>query len=174
MLQTCVCADGCCRSETATLALHVPISYKQCYRRAPHLPELRHEDDSVHSLVDVDSPHISSVPSDYDEQSVKTDTQAERERQEDEARERAEDLKRQAQRKKEQTKREAKKAGKTIQGNSDNPVVVGNAVTIAAFGGLIGYGAYRKYTAGELTWKVAGLWAGAVGLFGVADYYVSS
>jgi len=83
-------------------------------------------------------------------------------------------LKRQAQRKKEQTKREAKKAGKTIQENSDNPVVVGNAVTIAAFGGLIGYGAYRKYTAGELTWKVAGLWAGAVGLFGVADYYVSS
>jgi len=61
-----------------------------------------------------------------------------------------------------------------VQENSDNPVFIGNAVTITALGGLLGFGAYKKYTAGELTWKVAGLWAGAVGLFGVADYFVSS
>ncbi|KAK5005129.1 hypothetical protein LTR28_008089 [Elasticomyces elasticus] len=57
--------------------------------------------------------------------------------------------------------------------NSDNPVVIGNAVAMAAFAGVLGVGAYRKYTAGELTWKVAGLWAGVVGLFAVGAYYVS-
>lgn len=143
------------------------------YRRAPHVPEIKHSDSDVQSLVDVDSPHISSVPSDYEEQSIKTDTQAERERLEDESREKAEELKKQAAHKKEQAKNKAQKAGKTMQENSDNPVVIGNAVAIAAFGGLLGFGAYKKYTAGEFTWKLAGAWAGVVGLFGVADYYVS-
>jgi len=113
------------------------------------------------------------VPSDYDSQSVKTDTQAERERLEEEAREQAEEVKRQAGLKKERTKEAAKNAGETVKANSDNPVVIGNAVTIAALGGLLGFGAYRYHQAGELTWKLAALWGGAVGLFGVADYYVS-
>lgn len=125
-------------------------------------------------MIDVDSPHISQVPTDYQQQEIKTETQAERERLEEEAKEKAEELKRQAGLEKEKAKKEAKKAANVMQENSDNPVVIGNAVTIAALGGLLGFGAYRKYTAGELTWKVAGLWAGAVGLFGVADYFVSS
>ena len=138
------------------------------------MPEIRHDDSEVHTLIDVDSPHISQVPSNYEEQDVQTETQAERRRLEEEAKEKAEELKKQAAREKERAKKEAKKAGRVMQENSDNPVVIGNAVTIAALGGLLGFGAYRKYTAGELTWKVAGLWAGAVGLFGVADYFVSS
>ena len=128
----------------------------------------------MHNLVDVDSPHISQVPSDYQQQEIQTETQAERQRLEAEAKEKAEELKRQAGLEKEKAKKEAKKAANVMQENSDNPVVIGNAVTIAALGGLLGFGAYRKYTTGELTWKVAGLWAGAVGLFGVADYFVSS
>jgi hypothetical protein len=35
------------------------------------------------------------------------------------------------------------------------------------------YGAYKKYSAGELNWKVAGIWAGIIGLFAVGDYYLS-
>lgn len=131
-------------------------------------------------MIDVDSPHISSVPSDYDSQSVKTDTQAERERLEEEAREKAADLKEKAADlkekagiKKEQAKSKAQKAGQTVKENSDNPVFIGNAVAITAIAGLLGFGAYRKHVAGELTWKLAGLCTGAVGLFGVADYYVS-
>lgn len=132
------------------------------------------------STIDVDSPHISSVPSDFESQSVQTDTQADRERLEEEAHDKAEEaktkaeeLKKKAGLKKEQAKSKAKSAGESVKENSDNPVVIGNAVTIAAVGGLLGFGAYKKYAAGELTWKLAGLWAGAVGLFGVADFYVS-
>ena len=57
--------------------------------------------------------------------------------------------------------------------NKNNPVVIGNAVVIAALGVLLGTGAYRMHKANTLTWNVAGAWAGAVGLFAVGDYYVS-
>lgn len=38
----------------------------------------------------------------------------------------------------------------------------------------MGFGAYRKYAAGELTWKVVAAWTGVVGLFAAGDYYLSS
>ena len=134
--------------------------------RAPSIPELQHTDDSVSSLVDVDSPHISSVPSDYESQSVKTDTQAERQEREQKIKEEAKNLKDRAAAKKESAKDKARK-------NADNPVVLGNAVGIAVVAGVLGIGAYRKYTRGELTGKVVAAWMGVVGLFGLGDYYVS-
>lgn len=136
------------------------------YSRAPSVPEIQHTDDSVSSLVDVDSPHISSVPSDYESQSVKTDTQAERQEREQQIKEEAKNLKERAAAKKESAKDKARK-------NADNPVVLGNAVGIAVVAGVLGIGAYRKYTRGELTGKVVAAWVGVVGLFGLGDYYVS-
>lgn len=68
----------------------------------------------------------------------------------------------------------AKKAEQWADNNKRNPVVVGNAVVITALAGLLGVGAYRLHKAHALTWKVAGAWAGAVGLFAVGDYFVSS
>ncbi len=194
--------------------------------RAAALPQVEPVESSASSLVDVDSPHVSSVPSDYDSQSVKTDTQAQRleNEAEDEARELAdeaseeyenisheakdkyekgskeakdkyEDLSHEAKekygdlsheakekykeakkvtnKKATQAKSKAKEAEKDMRENSDNPVVVGNAVVIAALSAALGFGAYRKYAAGELTWKVAGAWAGVVGLFAAGDYYLS-
>lgn len=68
---------------------------------------------------------------------------------------------------------EAKAAGRDLQRNADNPVVMGNAIVVAALSAALGFGAYRKYSAGELTWKVVGAWAGVVGLFAAGDYYLS-
>jgi hypothetical protein len=117
----------------------------------------------------VDSPHISSVPSDYESQSVKTDTQATRLEHE------AEDTKLKASRKAKESKEKAKsKLTKGKQAAQDNPVALGNAVIVGVLGTVLGIGAYRKYAAGELSWKVAGIWAGVVGLFAGADYYVTS
>lgn len=106
------------------------------------------------------------MPSDYESQSVKTDTQAERIAREEEVKKEAEQLKEQAAAKKESAKEKAKK-------NADHPVVIGNAVGLAIIGGVVGLGAYRQYARGELTGKVVAAWAAAVGLFGVGDYYVS-
>lgn len=172
--------------------------------RAPPLPEVEHSDDNTESLVDVDSIHVSTVPSDYESQSIKTDTQAERleheaedrERErEREAEEKYEEMKREAKAKAheakmraleakakasaeakkdaERVKQEAKAAGEDLQRNADNPVVVGNAIVVAGVSAALGFGAYRKYSAGELTWKVVGAWVGVVGLFAAGDFYLS-
>jgi len=110
---------------------------------------------------------VHTVPSDFSSQAIQTETQRDRlEREVEQAEARA----------KEEAAR-AKKAGKKgiskIQANSDNPVFVANAVLVAGLSGALGFGAYRKYVGGELTWKVVGAWAGIVGLFGVGDYYLS-
>ena len=46
-------------------------------------------------------------------------------------------------------------------------------MVITAICAGLGVGVYKKYSAGDLSWKVAGLWAGAVGMFAVGDYYLS-
>lgn len=134
--------------------------------RAPAVPQVEHTDESVSSLVDVDSPHVSSVPSDYESQSVKTDTQAERIEREEEVKQEAKNLKEKAAAKKESAQNKVRK-------NADNPVVLSNAIGLAVVASALGFGAYRKYTRGELTGKVVAAWAGVIGLFGIGDYYVS-
>ncbi|MCJ1479140.1 hypothetical protein MMC13_007824 [Lambiella insularis] len=212
--------------------------------RAPAQPEIAHEEASIGSLVDVDSPHISSVDSDY---SGKTNTQAEREEREAEeaereAREKFNEVSDEASKKYEKGKKEAsakgkeaekkakeyghdiseaskdakqdltekakvagrkakeaghevneqakiagrkakeaghemneraREAGQDLNENRDNPVVIGNALIIGLGSAFIGFGAYKKYQAGELNWQVGGLWAGAIGLFALGDYYMS-
>ena len=80
------------------------------YRRAPTLPQVEHDTSSTTSLIDVDSPHISSVPSDY---SGETSTQAEREEHE------AEEAEREAKAKFEEVSNETKEnyqKGKEVAG----------------------------------------------------------
>merc|ERR1711939_129825 len=123
---------------------------------------------STSSLVDVDSPHVSSVPSDFESQSIKTDTQAARIERE------AEDAKIRA--KQEAEKAKSKAASKLGKGKNEvkaNPVFFGNAVLVGVLGTVLGVGAYRKYAQGELSWKTAGIWGGVVGLFATADYFLT-
>ena len=142
------------------------------------LPQVEPSESSTQSLVDVDSPHVSSVPSDYGSQSIKTDTQAERIERESEAAQK--EAERKARRVEDQTrdvtdkaKGKAKRAGHSARENADDPAVMANAVILAALSATLGWGAYNKYTTGELTWKVAGAWAGIVGLFAAGDYFVT-
>ena len=115
---------------------------------------------------------MHTVPSDFSSQSIQTSTQFSRIEHEFEAEEArvAEESKKVAA----EAEKKAKKAKAKIVANSDNPVVVGNAVAVAVISAGLGFGAYRKYAAGELTWKVVGAWTGLVGLFAAGDYYLSS
>lgn len=130
---------------------------------------------------------MSSVPSDFQEQSIKTDTQAERKEREAEDKARAEakkaaakaesaakEAKEKAEEKAKKAKAAAKKEGKKLQENSDNPVYIGNALiwTIGAI--ALGVGAYQKHTEGKLDAKLAGTVVAGVGAFAVADYFASS
>ena len=66
-----------------------------------------------------------------------------------------------------------KEASEEFRENSDNPVVVANLAVIGLGSALLGWGAYQKYSVGELSWKVVGAWMGVVGLFAAGDYYLS-
>ena len=126
------------------------------------------ESESTASLVDVDSTHVNVVDSNYLNQDVKTETQAgrmEREAEGDEKKKRAEADSRK--------KVKARKAKSSLCANSDNPVYIANAVVTTLVGAGLGLGAYRQHAQGKLSWETIGLWSGAVGAFGVMDYFVS-
>ncbi|KFX94675.1 hypothetical protein V495_07845 [Pseudogymnoascus sp. VKM F-4514 (FW-929)] len=147
--------------------------------RAPAPPEVEHsESASTASLIDVDSEGVHTVPADFKEHDVQTNSQAERIEREAEALKAkaiAEEkrLKKEFAEKEKVAKEKAKKAAERIEKNSDNPVFIGNAVAVVALSAGLGFGAYRKYINGELTWKVVGAWTGLVGLFAAGDFYLS-
>lgn len=70
-------------------------------------------------------------------------------------------------------KGKAKHTGQAARENADDPAVMANAVILAALSATLGWGAYRKYVTGELTWKVVGAWTGIVGVFAAGDYFVT-
>jgi cation transport ATPase len=143
------------------------------------MPELEHTDSPVEvSLIDVDTESVHTVPSDFASQPIKTETQRDRIEHEAEviearAKEAYAASKAKAEKAEKEAKAKAKKARSNLEANRDNPVYVGNAVAVVALSAGLGFGAYRKYAAGELTWKVAGAWAGVVGLFATGDYFLS-
>lgn len=164
-----------------------------------YIPEIAHDDSTVHSLDSLDSTHLQSASSfadqereaeeaeekarqnardtakDLKEAGDKAANEAEQKAKDyaQKAEEKANELKKKASADGKKAKQEAMEAEEWANKNKGNPVVIGNVVALAALGGLLGVGAYRKYNAHELTWKVAGAWAGVVGLFAVGDYYVS-
>ncbi|KAF2664152.1 hypothetical protein BT63DRAFT_443943 [Microthyrium microscopicum] len=140
--------------------------------RANPVPELVNtESTSTSSLVDVDSPHISSVPSNFESQDIKTSTQADRIERETEDKARQAEAKAKAKAK--SLRDQARTGGNRVRDNADNPVVIGNTLLSVALFGALGYGAYTKYRVGELTWKVVGFGAAILGVFGVADFYAT-
>ncbi|TVY48917.1 hypothetical protein LCER1_G008398, partial [Lachnellula cervina] len=147
--------------------------------RAPAPPEvIPSESASTSSLIDVDTDSVHTVPSDFSSQSIKTDTQLDRleheaEAAEARAKEAASNTSKEYSKEEKNAKAKAKKAAGRFEANSDNPVFIGNAVAVVAISTGLGFGAYRKYAAGELSWKVVGAWTGVVGLFAAGDYYLS-
>ena len=147
--------------------------------RAPAPPEVEHSDSpSTASLIDVDTDSVHTVPSDFSSQPVQTETQANRiehdfEAAEARAKEDFQKASKAASKAEKDAKAKAKKAAHRLEANSDNPVFIGNAVAVIALSAGLGFGAYRKYAAGELSWKVVGAWTSIVGLFAAGDYYLS-
>ncbi|OJI81749.1 hypothetical protein ASPTUDRAFT_77047 [Aspergillus tubingensis CBS 134.48] len=138
--------------------------------RAPSVGGVyRDEAESTASLVDVDSPHVQAVDPDFLKQDVQTTTQAERIEREEEEREAYEERKA-----KSKAKAKAKAKAESARSNAHNPVYLGNAVILALTGAGLGYGAYRKHAAGQLSWEVIGWASGAIGAFGAVDYFVSN
>ncbi|KAJ6123512.1 hypothetical protein N7471_010829 [Penicillium samsonianum] len=135
--------------------------------RAPPVGGVYHdESESTASLIDVDSPHVQTVESDFLKQDVQTTTQAER-------------IEREAEKDKPEDEEKKKKAkthkvkSSGICGNTSNPVFLANAAIATVVGAGLGFGAYKQHARGNLSWELVGLSAGAVGVFGAVDYFIS-
>jgi F0F1-type ATP synthase assembly protein I len=118
------------------------------------------------------------VPSDFDSQEIKTETQLHRIEheiavEEEEAKQKLEKGKEIASKKAKEAKKRAKNAAQTLKENSDNPVFIANGVAFIALGGFLGYTGYKKYAANELSWEIVGAATAGVAVLAVGDYYLS-
>lgn len=131
---------------------------------------------STSSLIDVDAPSVRTVPSDFAEQDVQTDTQARRQELEHEAEEAAEKLRAEASlaKKKAETKaRQAdgwltKKFASLTDGES-KVLVAANTLAVLGLGGFLGYRGWGLYERGRLDWKTVGLGLGGLGVVGALE-----
>lgn len=125
---------------------------------------------------------MQSVVSDYKDQEVKTDTQAERmahdaERESEieakRAEEKGQEVKKKAAQKAKEAKAGAKNEAKKFDKNKDNPVFIANYVLWGLTAAAVGYGAYQKHSEGRLDTETVGTVALGLGALGLADYFAS-
>ncbi|KAI1349484.1 hypothetical protein F5Y01DRAFT_289260 [Xylaria sp. FL0043] len=144
---------------------------------APQPPQIiPSETASTASLIDVDTPSVRTVPSDFLEQDVQTETQEKRkEREEAAAKARAEaDLAK----KKKAAAHKARKADNVLtkffgelSDGASTALVATNLAAVVGISAYLGYKALGLYERGRLTWKNVGVGAGValgVGLFEAA------
>ncbi|KAI0846732.1 glycoside hydrolase family 13 protein [Daldinia vernicosa] len=133
---------------------------------APQPPEIiSSESASTASLVDVDTPSVRTVPSDFGEQEIQTETQATRQELEDAAeRARAE-----AHLAKKKGSGKARRADSiltqwfaNLSDGASTALVVSNLAAVVGLSAYLGFKAWGLYEHGRLGWKSVGIGAGIV------------
>lgn len=124
---------------------------------------------STSSLVDVDSQSVRTVPSDFLEQEVQTETQQARIEREESARDKA-------RQKKEAAKKKAARADNwvvsriaSLSDGQARGLVAANAAVLVGLSAALGYKALGLHERGQFSWKAAGLGAGIVSVVGVVE-----
>lgn len=131
---------------------------------------------STSSLVDVDTPSVRTVPSDYSSQEIKTETQATRIELEREAEEAAAKARAEADLAKKKAKRVAKKADnwltkqfESLSDGTGGALVAVNLMAVVGLSGWLGYKAWGLYDKRQLGWKQFALGAGILSAVGVVE-----
>ncbi|KAI8953062.1 hypothetical protein F4801DRAFT_153312 [Xylaria longipes] len=146
---------------------------------APQPPQIiPSETASTSSLIDVDAPSVRTVPSDFLEQDIQTETQEKRRELEEAADAAAARARADADLAKKKSTKKARKADgaltKFFSGLSDGAsttIVATNLAAVVGVSAYLGYKALGLYERGRLTWKNIGIGAGValgVGLFEAA------
>jgi len=140
---------------------------------APQLDTVIPETESVR-FIDVDT-GVSVVSSDFPDQPVKTQTQAERldleatvAAEEEAARKKAASSKGKG-----KAKARAGHAAEEVGEFFKDPVNATNAILSTALVLGLGYSGLRKWKEGALTWKLVGLWTAGIAAFSLVDFYAS-
>ncbi|KAK8010465.1 glycoside hydrolase superfamily [Apiospora arundinis] len=138
---------------------------------APQPPQIEStESGSTSSLVDVDTPSVRTVPSDYAEQDIQTDTQAARRDREEEQRRAEADLA------KKRASNKARKADSFLtkwfgemNDDASTALVVSNLVGVVGLSGFLGYKAWDLHARNRLSWQSVGLGLGIMGVVGAVE-----
>ncbi|KAK1829784.1 hypothetical protein QBC39DRAFT_355897 [Podospora conica] len=138
---------------------------------APQPPQIVNSTSaSTSSLVDVDTPSVRTVPSDFGDQEVQTETQATRIELEREAEEAAARARAEADLAKKKARNKARKADswltkkfEELSDGSSGALVAANLIGLVGLSGWLGFKAWGLYDNGRLTWKSVGLGLGILG-----------
>ncbi|KHN95029.1 uncharacterized protein MAM_07078 [Metarhizium album ARSEF 1941] len=141
---------------------------------APQPPEVvTTESASTASLIDVDVPSVRTVPSDFLEQDVQTETQAQRlERDHEAARVKAERAKKSAGNKARDADSWLVKQFSSLSDGSAGALAITNVAAIVGVSSYLGYRAWGLYEGGNLTWKNAGVGIGILAGVGAIEAVV--
>ncbi|KAH7192730.1 putative serine dehydratase domain-containing protein [Fusarium flagelliforme] len=129
---------------------------------APQPPQIiSDESASTASLVDVDMPSVHTVPADFLEQEIQTETQAARIEREEEAHEEEKKRKRDsATAKAKQTDNWLIQQFSKLSDGNATGLVIANFATVVGLSAYLGYKGWGLYEKGKLDWKAVGLGAG--------------
>jgi len=122
---------------------------------------------------------VRTVPSDFGEQDVQTETQAarrEREREQKEAEDMANKARAEADLAKKKARNKARKAHtwltkkfEELSDGSSGALVAANVIGLVGLSGWLGFKAWGLYDNGRLTWKSVGLGLGILGAVGAVE-----
>ncbi|KAH0495061.1 hypothetical protein TgHK011_008633 [Trichoderma gracile] len=143
---------------------------------APQPPEIiPNESSSTASLIDVDMPSVHTVPPDFLEQDVQTETQAERIKREEEAAEQAKQQQQAAAAKKKAASK-AKRADSwltrqfsQLSDGSVTAIALANVAGVVGVSGFLGYRAWGLYERRVLDWKHVGVGVGVLAAVGAVE-----
>ena len=131
---------------------------------------------STSSLVDVDTPSVRTVPSDFGDQDVQTDTQADRIEREQQAAAEAEAKKKKARSAREKAAASARSADNWLvakmESLGDGPATAlfaGNLAVVMGLGAVMGYKAWGLYERRALGWKGITLGLGLLSIVGLGE-----
>lgn len=143
---------------------------------APPPPEIiPNESASTSSLIDVDMPSVHTVPSDFMEQDVQTETQAHRiEREAEAAKAKAERARKEATAKAKKADSWLTKQTSQLSDEAASGIALANLATFVGIGSYLGYKAWNLYEKGNLDGKSIGLGVGILAAAGAAHAVVGS
>ncbi|PWI75647.1 hypothetical protein PCL_06305 [Purpureocillium lilacinum] len=140
---------------------------------APAPPEIiANESASTSSLIDVDAPSVHTVPSDFLEQDVQTETQAARRDREDaaaEAKAKAEKARRDAAAKARRADNWLTAQFSKLSDGSAGALALANVAAVVGLSSYLGYRAWGLYEKGRLDWKTAGVGVGILAAVGALE-----
>ncbi|UKZ83212.1 hypothetical protein TrVFT333_011017 [Trichoderma virens FT-333] len=137
---------------------------------APQQPEIiPSESASTASLIDVDMPSVHTVRSDFLEQDIQTETQAERIRREEEAARANQAAKKKAAGKARKADSWVTRQFSQLSDGSVTAIAIANFFGVVGVSGFLGYRAWGLYEKSRLDWKHVGVGFGVLAAVGAVE-----